>query len=491
MYLAVLTAAGIASLVLAAFAWRNRRYPGFSFFALVELAMAWWILCYLGEQLDPSRDRLWFALKFPAIGVIPPSWLLFVLFHVGERPRTRAWVGIYVWSLLLGPLVYTNDTHRLFFSGIVRRHELVALNGPLFSFHLAVSYTLMLVAVALLYRDWRRRGRMQSGLLFAGALIPFAGNVVNELAKAIPDLGVHVPYNPTLPGFAFSGIFLGWATMRYRLLDPRPVARDALFESMPDAVLVLNERDVVVDANQAALRMLGLRERELLGLPWAHVFTAPEWRTLPRGRDAAVEREWTSGGAATWLEVQRRELQDARGRSLGVLMTARDVTARRRLETDLRAQSYRDRLTGLWNRRFFDDEVQRLQVSREFPVAIVAFDLDGLKQVNDRDGHAAGDVLLQAMAAFLTQFFRAGDRLIRQGGDEFIVLLPATSADEAERIRSRMPAALTQFNAGRTPALRFSSGLAVAAEAADWGAALKRADERLYEAKRIAGAIPV
>lgn len=491
MYLAILTAAGTASLVLAAFAWRNRRYPGFAYFALVELAMAWWVLCYLGEQLDGGRDLLWFALKFPAIGAIPPSWLLFVLFHVGERPRTRLWWGFFAWALLLGPLVYTNDAHRLFFTGIARKTELVAMNGPLFAFHLALSYTLLFVAVALLYRDWRRRGRMQSGLLFAGALIPFAGNVVNELAKATPAIGVHVPYNPTLPGFAFSAVFLGWATMRYRLLDPRPVARDALFESMPDAVLVLNERDVVVDANRAALRMLGLRERDLLGLPWAHVFSAPEWRALPHGPDDVAEREWARPGQSTWLEVQRRDLQDSRGRSLGLLMVARDITARRQLEADLRAQSYRDRLTGLSNRRFFDDEAQRLQASREFPVAIFAFDLDGLKQVNDRDGHAAGDLLLQAMAAFLAHFFRAGDRVIRQGGDEFLVLLALTGAEEAERIRGRLPAALAQFNVGRTPALRFSTGLSVAADPSDWSAALKRADERLYDAKRIAGAIPV
>ena len=123
-------------------------------------------------------------------------------------------------------------------------------------------------------------------------------------------------------------------------------------------------------------------------------------------------------------------------------------------------------------------------------MAVFAFDLDGLKQVNDRDGHAAGDELLQAMAAFLTQFFRAGDRVIRQGGDEFVVLLPMTGADEAERIRGRLPVALAQFNQGRAHAVRFSTGVSVAADASDWSGAIKRADERLYEAKRESGAVP-
>lgn len=491
MYLALLTAAGVASATLAARAWRHRRHPGFAYFAAMELAAAWWIACYLGEQLDPPRARMWFALKFPAIGVVTPSWLLFTLHQLGERPRARVWWLAYVWPVVLLPLVATNDRHHLFFAEVIQRNELVGINGPLFPVHLAISYTYLIVAATLLGRDWQQRRSMQSGLLLVGGLIPFAGNVLNELGKASPGLGGWLVYNPTLPGFAFSALFIGWATMRYRLLDPRPMARDALFESMPEVVLVLNEADVIVDANQAAARLLGRAHDHLLGAAWDDVFLPADWRSIPHGVEHTVERQWLAEATTTWLEVQRHNLWDARGRSLGLLIVARDVTARKQFEEELRAQSYRDDLTGLSNRRYLDNEAVRLQSSREFPVAMFAFDLDGLKQVNDRDGHAAGDALLQAMAAFLTQFFRAGDRVIRQGGDEFVVLLPATGVDEAERIRSRLPAALAQFNGTRTTALRFSTGVAVATDAGDWTAAVKRADERLYDRKREVGALPV
>lgn len=490
MYLTLLATAGLASSLLASYAWRNRRYPGFGYFAAMEVATAWWVACYLGEQLDPVRDRLWFALKFPAIAAIPPSWLIFTLYQVGQRPRSRLWILAYAWPVAVLPLVATTDAHGLFFTAVVRREELVGLNGPLFSMHLALAYTYVLVAAALLFRDWQRRGSVQSGLMFIGGLVPFAGNILNELGKATPAVSAYLAYNPTLPGFAFSALFIGWAAVRYRLLDPRPVARDALFESMPDVVLVLNEYDVIVDANHAAAALLQTPERDLLGTPWTQVFTAPDWRDVPHGPRQTVECRWQAAAGVQWLEVQRHHLWDAHGRSLGLLVVARDITARKQAEQELRDASYRDRLTGLSNRRYLDDEAARLQAGREFPVAIFAFDLDGLKQVNDRDGHAAGDELLQAMASFLTHFFRAGDRVVRQGGDEFIVLLPATGADEAEGIRARLPAALAQFNAARTPPLRFSAGVAVATAATDWAGAMKRADERLYEAKRDAGAIP-
>lgn len=490
MYLTLLATAGLASSLLAVYAWRIRRYPGFAYFAAMELAMAWWVACYLGEQLDPARARLWFALKFPAIAAIPPSWLIFTLHQVGQGPRSRLWALAYLWPLLVLPIVATNDAHRLFFIDVVRREELVGLNGPLFSMDLALSYTYVLVAAALLLNDWQRRGSLQSGLMLVGGLIPFAANILNEVAKAAPALSAYLAFNPALPGFTFSGLFIGWAAVRYRQLDPRPVARDALFESMPDVVLVLNEHGVMVDANHAAAELLQMPERNLIGLPWTQVFTAVDWREVPHGPREAMECRWQGAAGSRWFDVRRHPLWDARGWSLGLLVVARDITTRRQFEQELRDAGYRDRLTGLSNRRYLDDEAARLQASREFPVAIFAFDLDGLKQVNDRDGHAAGDELLQAMAVFLTQFFRAGDRVIRQGGDEFLVLLPGTGADEAERIRARLPAALAQFNAARTPPVRCSAGVAVAATAADWTGAMKRADDRLYEAKRESGARP-
>ena len=484
MYLALLATAGVASTALALVTWRHRRFPGFAYFAALELGVAWWIGCYLGEQLDPVRARWWFALAFPAMAMIPASWLGFTLHQLGERPRSRGWWLVYLWPVLLGPIVLTNDRHRLFFTDVVQRQELVGLNGPLFPLHLTLSYTLFLMAAALLFRNWLRRGSVQSGLLLAGGTIPFVGNLVHELSKASPAIAAWVPVNPTLPGVAFSGLFVGWAAMRYRLLDPRPVAREALFESMPEVVLVLNEHDLIVDANRAACTLLGRSERELLGVPWVQAFPAPEWRAFPHGSHNVVECEWVREGTTTCLEVQRHPLWDGAGRSLGLLIVARDVTARKQFEQELRTQSYRDRLTGLSNRRYLDDEAARLQASREFPVAVFAFDLDGLKQVNDRHGHAAGDGLLEAMAIFLAQFFRAGDRVVRVGGDEFLVLLPATGAEEAERIRTRLSGALAQFNAERNLVVRFSTGVSVIAEASDWAAGMKRADERLYDAKR-------
>lgn len=485
MYLLLLAIVGAASAVLAAAAWPHRRHAGFVHFVVLEAATAWWLLCYLGEQLDPPHASLWFAAKFPAIGIIPPSWLLFTLHHVGQPPRSPWWRALYIWPLLLGPVLFTNEWHRLFFTEVVMRLELVGLNGPLFPFHLAINYSYTLLAAALLIRDWVRTGRIQSVLLAAGSLLPLGANILNEVGKALPADAAWFSVNPTLPGFGLSATVIGYTVMRYRMLDPRPVARDMLFESMPDMVIVLSPTGLVVDANQAATDVLGEPARGLTGRRWADVVAGADgWDDVGRGPRERIERPWSSGADSPWFDIEQRPLSDRHDRHVGTLVVLRDITTRKRLEMQLRRESYSDLLTGLSNRRYFDDESVRLRAGREFPVAFLVFDLDGLKAVNDGLGHESGDRLLQTMAGFLRQFFRGGDRVFRLGGDEFAALLPSTDAAEAEAICNRLAPALDTFNATSDMPLRFSTGWAVMERPGDWDDGLRQADAMLYRHKR-------
>jgi diguanylate cyclase (GGDEF)-like protein len=269
------------------------------------------------------------------------------------------------------------------------------------------------------------------------------------------------------------------------MLDPRPVALDMLFQSMPDPVVVLNDAGRIVDANRAAEQVIGEPDRRLLGRLWTSaVAGAIGWNDLARDLDVRVEQPWMVDGVARWYDVERRALTDDHGGSVGALIVLRDITARKRLEDQLRHDSYSDRLTGLSNRRYYEDECARLRVSREFPVAVFLFDLDGLKVANDTLGNAAGDRLLQAMALFLRQFFRGGDRVFRVGGDEFATLLPSTSAAEAEAVARRLRDSLAVFNEPADVPLRFSSGWAIIEHPDAWDACLKEADAMLYRQKR-------
>lgn len=107
-------------------------------------------------------------------------------------------------------------------------------------------------------------------------------------------------------------------------------------------------------------------------------------------------------------------------------------------EKELAYLSYHDQLTGLYNRRFFDVELERLDVPRNLPLSIIMADVNGLKLINDSFGHEAGDQLLINIAKVMKEGFREDDIIARLSGDEFVAILPNTSEKEAESIIGRI-----------------------------------------------------
>jgi len=268
-----------------------------------------------------------------------------------------------------------------------------------------------------------------------------------------------------------------------------------LLRTLPHAVAVLDEGGRFAYANDACAHLLAWSGGgELLGRSWRELYD-PEEADRLEGEAFARAR----GGEGWQGETRARRRDgvhvplDAVIAPLGggrVALALRDVSDERRAEEGLRALVYRDPLTGLPNRRLFEDRlaIALAQAHRyRHRLAVIFLDLDRFKQVNDTLGHAAGDALLKAVSDRLSESVREGDTVARLAGDEFTLLLPGIHyAEDLATIARKLVETLRQpFPIGDHPVrVTASGGISLYPEDGEEAEALlKSADTAMYRAK--------
>jgi len=164
--------------------------------------------------------------------------------------------------------------------------------------------------------------------------------------------------------------------------------------------------------------------------------------------------------------------------NLGLAIT-RDLTQKR-----IRYLSFHDQLTGLYNRNFFNEEIDRLDTSRKLPISIIISDFNDLKYINDNYGHKVGDEFLKTYAQILKNNSRQEDIIARWGGDEFVILLPNTDQEITENVIKRIREAVSEVKIeGETLSIACGYAIKDSAEK-DIEEIFEVADDRMYQDKR-------
>ncbi|MFA6507856.1 MAG: diguanylate cyclase [Treponemataceae bacterium] len=477
--------------------------------------------------VSPDGKFVWAKLAVPFALLTMAFLLIAVDGLVAAGVFEKKWhIGLLVAPIpVITAIAWSNGAHGLywvsFHSGIIGTNSIVYEYGPLFS--LTVLYVVICSAFAnrLLFRDIAGRGRVY-----------FARSVITGIISSFPIIALVIMmlgFNP-FPGlnlvpamFSLSSLGFFLVIERYNLLKAVPIARAKILESLSESIFVLDTGGILIDCNTSAIALLegigkiAIGSKPVFPKNWELALQAKTSGELPE-QEKIIATSTREG--PKYFSLATTETRNRRKRKIGTILIVRDVTERIRseeqlkvaygelhrqyeqivaLESNLRELSTHDSLTGILNRRAYDETI-----SREFDrskrigpaLTIIVIDLDKFKEYNDAYGHLAGDFVLREFVRIVSRNIRTIDFFFRFGGDEFVILAPGmplrTAKTRMERILDELrdkPLAFAgtgdkEVNGSVDLKPSFSAGAAVLEDAITTSEAFfALADRRVYQAK--------
>jgi PAS domain-containing protein len=316
-------------------AWRRRRVVGAVSLLVIMLAIIEWSVGYIFElsSVNLATVKFWANLGYIGIAIVPVGWFAFALQYTGQGGKltSRRLILLLVVPVLTQVLLQTDSVH-----GLMRRHMvfdvtgpvplLNAPNGPFFWVFVAYCYGLLLVGFVALVQLFLNRPswlRAQAGAMLLGGTLPLIWNLLHTFA---PGPRPSLDLTPSV--FAVSGLVFALSLFRFRMLDLVPVAREAVFEGMADAVVVLDAQQRIVDMNHAARRVFGIPMGSAVGVPaeraLASVRGVAEFAADEVARQATVSTG--EGELKRTYHLQLSPLMGRGNRPMGRNLVLRDIS---------------------------------------------------------------------------------------------------------------------------------------------------------------------
>lgn len=516
LYATLLLISGVVALMIVALTWHRRHATGGITLALMMAAMVVWSWTYALHWVFPNSPapRFWLDATYLGVVSIPGLVLIIAIQLSGQWYRA---VQPLRTILLIEPvltllLLWTDPFHHLFYGGLQSDAlSLIYDGGPWFWVNVVYSYTILLIALSLLLKALiQSRGqiyRSQILVFTAGLGILFVVNLLGLFGyHPLPGLDL----TPIL--FTITGLFFAVSISAFRMLDLVPVAQDVLMDQMQDGVIIVDYQGRIIDINQTAADLFEMPRMNLIGSNLTQASASIFGLTNAFAPLQQSSREVKiKDSPSKVLDIQINPLQSTSSRANGFLISWRDITRLKQIESELRKaneilsknllqidtlrasleeQVIRDPLTGLFNRRFLEtilpDEFARAE-RLKVPISLLVIDIDHFKSVNDRFGHSVGDEVIKHLSRKIETSIRKGDWAIRYGGEEFLAVMIDTTGSSAyhraEQLRKEIQDAVFLVQ-GEALQITISIGIAVFPDhGSAYEALFREADRSLYQAK--------
>ena len=516
-YSTLLIIAAALSASISIMAWQRRKKTLAALpMAVVNIAMAWWSFSYAVHWSAVSRpsEFFWVDLTYLGVVIVPTAFFAFAICYTGycRRLTPRVLALLSIEPLLTLFLLYTDPQFGLFFAGKRAPGDAAIFNGGLgFWVNVFYSYALVFLAIAIIYLAFQQSSagqRREQRIVLLAVAIPLLADMIVIFA-----IGDRLNLDITPIAFTITSAIFFYGIFQQGLMDIVPMARNTLVENMTDGMLVLDQNNRIMDINLSGAFTLRIKGETPIGKPVEQALshlpdTIFRFIEIQEGQSELM----FPGPSPEFYDVYITPICNQGGEFIGRLISFRDITRQKEIEMELRnanqrlqfqlaeienlqdqlrEQAIRDPLTGLYNRRYLNDALERElhRAKREhIPLCLVLIDLDHFKQCNDTYGHPAGDIVLQALADLLRETTRQEDIVCRYGGEEFLVVLPGISPEtayqRADFWRQKFEKLCISLN-GTQICTTFSAGVACYPVDGEMIALLmKSADDALYKAKQ-------
>ena len=396
-------------------------------------------------KADPEWFFLWLRVEYFGLSFIAGSFLWLSVEFTGRFKAHKpiilvALAGVSLFFLIV---VLTNDFHHLYYTSIEVDYRglfpTAALGRGIFYILNALWFvgSFLLSFILCLHHFFRTtvvlRKRTLTMLI---AVIICLVNYFIYILKVIPwslDIGPLI--------ITINGLILSIAITRLAFLNISPIAREQVFESMQDGVLVTDPQGRILDFNDAAQHIFPNLTRENVG---HHLLTLvselkPYLSTenISKFNPLSIQK----GDAVLFYEARKIPIKNKQNKKIGIAVYLREFTEHYKLLQKLQEHAEKDWLTGIWNRRKWMNLAKtELKRAKRYgrPLTIAYLDIDHFKLVNDSLGHEGGDRVLIHLVKNISSQLRENDIFGRIGGEEFIILFPELDKEKAQMVTQRL-----------------------------------------------------
>lgn len=501
IYFVIVCLASVLSTFLSVYGLlRFRHAPGGRFYIIVTALSALFTFAYALEIYSVTYEamRFWLRIEYLALPLLPVFILLMAVEYCGYKVRMWMCGFLLIIPVITIVMQNTNELHYLYYTsmGVLVNNpfSVVYLQyGPFYLLHTVFFYSCVFTSIMLLLNQLRtlvKPFRKQTYLMIVGLFVPSIGGLLN--AADIGPAGIDL-----VPIFmSLSFVFHALALTSLRMFDVAPIARDIVFESIEQGVLVLNANDIIIDYNTSFTRLCLNIPDSIIGDSITDVLQKHDNLivAVKKGKECDVSLQIKE--QLTYFHVHFSPIYSKNNRHAGTVITFLNITERVAMEETLKHLARTDGLTEMYNRTYFMEEAEHNlgpPLSSSGQASLILFDIDYFKQVNDTYGHDTGDQVLTTIARITKKHLRTTDIAGRYGGEEFILCLPGTSNREAVDIANRLRLAIAEHKIiSEAAPIQVTSSFGIAHmlldshsdPAAELREGIKKADLALYDAKR-------